>query len=59
MFLKILYGRATYLKCPNYMTYILAYRFGNWTTEISLGPFIGCLTTLPDKESNYEGACVR
>jgi len=59
MLIKILYGRATYLKRPNYMKYILAYRFRNGTTEISLGPFMVCLTTLLDKESNYEGACVR
>jgi hypothetical protein len=39
------------------MTYNLAYRFRNGTTGIYLGPFMVCLTTLPDKESNYEGAC--
>jgi hypothetical protein len=57
MLIKILYGRATYLTRPNYMTSILAYRFRNGTTEISLDPFMVCLTTRPDKKSNYEGAC--
>jgi hypothetical protein len=57
LLIKILYGRATYLKRSNYMTYVLAYRFRNETTEISLGPFMVCLTTLPDKVSNYEGVC--
>jgi len=39
------------------MTYILACRFRNGTTEISLDPFMVCLTTRPDNKSNYEGAC--
>jgi hypothetical protein len=57
LLIKILYGRATYIKRPNYMTYVLSYRFRHETTEVSLGPFMVCLTTLPDKESNYEGVC--
>ena len=44
LLIKILYVRATYFKRPHYMTYVLAYRYRNETTEISLGPFMVCLT---------------